>query len=141
MAVAAALGILLAVRELHAALGAVVTIGFCFVVDELLLAWHRCPPVARGRLALWAGANTNRPLLIEFGCSHQRPRSTVDSAAVYGTANEGPIPSEVTVVRLLVCNFLVHVPSCVHGSSRIGRRICRSQPRSSPMRIRSAPVG
>jgi len=45
MAVAAALGILLALRELHAALGAVVAIGFCFVVAELVLAWHGPPPV------------------------------------------------------------------------------------------------
>ena len=41
MAVAAALGVFLALRELHAALRAVVAIGFFFVA-ELLLAWHVC---------------------------------------------------------------------------------------------------
>jgi hypothetical protein len=38
--VAAALGILLALRELHAAFRAVVAVGFFGVVAELLLAWH-----------------------------------------------------------------------------------------------------
>ena len=41
MAVAAALGILLTLREFHAALGTVVAIGFFFIVAELLLVWHR----------------------------------------------------------------------------------------------------
>jgi hypothetical protein len=44
VAVAAALGVFLALRELHAALRAVVAIGFFFVA-ELLLAWHGTPPV------------------------------------------------------------------------------------------------
>jgi len=47
VSVAAALGILLALRELHAALGAVVAIGLFFVVAELLLAWHGTPPSVR----------------------------------------------------------------------------------------------
>ena len=45
MTVVAALGILLALRELHIALGAVVAIRFFFVVSELLLAWHEIPPI------------------------------------------------------------------------------------------------
>lgn len=49
MTVAAALGIPLALRELHAALRTVVAIGFFFVVAELLLSWHRVPPVGRTR--------------------------------------------------------------------------------------------
>src|SRR5712692_9760220 len=130
MAVAAALRILLALGELHAALGTVVAIGFFFVVAELLLARHRSTShCARNASTRGVGANATRSLLLEFARLHPRPRSTVDSAAVYGTANEGSIPSEVAVVKLRACNFLVHVQSCVRGSSCTALRTSRSRAR------------